>query len=254
MPNPAGESMVMKKLNLRKQGKIIGAITLLVCLLLLSGSAKATAIYDNLNGGGDFFDNLNGAKWTGLDGSNEVISLALFDSFSVGPDGFKLLDVKLLLTSTSESSGSFSVAIYSNTSSGTPNLTGSPLTTIGSRSDDNLPLGEFKVVDFLLAEPFDLAQGQYWLVLDTAKNSPTSSAGWGWSAYDEKDTGVIGEQYGYFDPNTSSDYSGYHIFDTRSYGAYRMQLSSTPLPPSLLLLGSGLAGLGLLRFKKRFRA
>jgi hypothetical protein len=29
---------------------------------------------------------------------------------------------------------------------------------------------------------------------------------------------------------------------------------STPLPPSMLLLGSGLVGLGLLRFRKRFRA
>jgi hypothetical protein len=41
--------------------------------------------------------------------------------------------------------------------------------------------------------------------------------------------------------------------DNLAYG-WTLDTMQVPLPPSLLLLGSGLAGLGLLRFRKRFKA
>jgi hypothetical protein len=262
MPNPAGDSMVMEKLNLRKRGKIIEAITLLVCLLLLSGTAYATAIYDNLTPtyGGYGYDPLNGWEYYLADGSvGRVVSPSLFDSFTVGPNDFNLLDVKLMLKTTSSgSSGSFSVSIYNNDSSDPSNpKPGSLLTTIKTMSDSKL-LSSFAIVDFLLAKHLTLnANTRYWLVLDSA-GDVDSTAGWSWSPYDQNDPGVINEYFGNLDRN--SETGGYYIspndttYDGIQYGPYQMRLSDTPLPPSLLLLGSGLAGLGLLRFRKRFKA
>jgi hypothetical protein len=237
MPNPKGDSMVTKKSNFRTQGKIIGAITILVCLLLLSGTAYATAIYDNLSSTYSGYDDLTG--W----------GPPLYDSFSVGANGFKLLDVQLMLRGT-PSTGSLSVAIYSDSSTSPGTL----LFTIGTLSDNDLP-SSFAVVDFLLASPYGLtANTRYWLVLDSNDNS---TAEWSWSS-DQTALGVSGEYFGSLDENGVYSNSITYIDPVSKEevqgGPYQMRLSDTPLPPSLLLLGSGLAGLGLLRFRKRFKA
>jgi hypothetical protein len=225
MPNPEGESIVMKKLNLRNWCNIIRAITLLCYLLLLSGVANAALIYNNLSSTSDGVDPVTG------------FYSPLFNSFSVGGENFNLLDVKLLLKIGQSSSSSSSVDLYSDSSMGPGKL----LTTIGSLNDNELS-GTLSVVDFPLASPYTLsANTRYWLVLTSTNNS---IAEWSWSA-DKDALGVEGE---YFGNGSGSDKEVY----SNIYGPYQMQISDIPLPPSLLLFGSGLAGIGLLRLRKRF--
>jgi hypothetical protein len=221
----------MKKLNLISRMKLKETLTLLACLFFLASVANATVIYDNLGSTYDGYDNLTG--W--IDNNNRVLSPPLYDSFSVGANGFNLLDVQLMLRGT-PSTGSLSVAIY-NDSSTSPGML---LFTIGTLSDIDLPL-QWSTVDFLLASPYALAANtRYWIVLNSDNNS---TAEWSWSS-DQYAIGVANEFHGHRT----------WVYENSDGGPYQMRLSDTPLPPSLLLLGSGLAGLGLLRFRKRFKA
>jgi hypothetical protein len=220
----------MKEFNLGSRIKLTGAITLLACLFLLAGAANATVIYDNLDSFNSGVDSVSG--W----------GPPLFNSFSAGQNT-TLLEVQLLLRTNEEySEGSISVALYSDSETSP----GDPLLTIGTRIDNTLPL-TLDVVDFPLATPYSLtADTRYWLVV----NSPDSSAArWGWSA-DQDALGVSGEYVGYKDnvfPNDFIGDNGIH------YGPYQMRLV-VPLPGAVWLLGTGLAGLGLVRLRRRFKA
>lgn len=225
----------MKKLNLMNRVKLTGA-TAFACLFFLAGVAHASIICDNLSSASNGGDPVAG--WT-LDGW--VNLPPLFDSFSSGPVDTTLLDVQLMLRGT-PSSGSISVAIYSdsNTSPGTL------LHTIGTLSDNLLP-STLSVVDFYTAYPL-AADTRYWIEVNSINDS---TAVWSWSK-DQDALGVAGEYFGhaaYFPGYTTTKDWVYSTND----GAYQLAVI-TPLPGAVWLLGSGLAGLGLWRGRKRFRA
>ena len=219
----------MEKLNLMNRGKLTGAIALLACLFCLAGVANSTIIYDNLGSSYAGYDPLTG--WT--DAYGRVLSPALYDSFSVGADSTNLLDVQLMLRG-SPSSGSFSVSLYSDSSASPGKL----LCTIGTLSDNALPLS-WSVVDLSLASPYDLAADtRYWLVLNSTNSS---TAEWSWSP-DQEALGVAGEYCGH----------GGWVYENTA-GPYQMRLI-VPLPGAVWFLGAGLAGLGLWRGRKLFKA
>jgi hypothetical protein len=225
----------MKKLNLMSQVKLTGAIILLACLFCLAGAANATVIYNNLYSPSDGVDSLT------VYGPPPAYGPPLFNSFSTGVNDFYLLDVQLLLKRDTVAHGSFTVDIYSDNNN-KPNLGTPPLFQIGNQSDTVLT-STLSVVEFFLDSPCHLAANtRYWLVLTSTDGS---AAEWSWSA-DQTALGVAGEYFG----QDGDDY----IYPNYDSGPYQMRLSDIPLPPSLLLFGSGLAGLGLLRLRKLFQA
>jgi hypothetical protein len=92
----------------------------------------------------------------------------------------------------------------------------------------------------------------------------TGNKEYAYSVNDPFFTDAYGNEWGQFlgftsdEPFTSVsitynlDSSGI-TYEGYAYG-WTLDTMQVPLPPSLLLLGSGLAGLGLLRFRKRFKA
>ena len=80
----------------------------------------------------------------------------------------------------------------------------------------------------------------------------TGAAAWSWSS-DDNALGVTGEYYGHAAYVPGYPTTQGPVYSTNAYGACRMAVI-TPLPPALSLLGSGLAGLGLSRGRKRFKA
>ncbi|MFI5331708.1 MAG: choice-of-anchor R domain-containing protein, partial [Desulfobaccales bacterium] len=120
----------------------------------------------------------------------------LFDSFSVGPvgpEGTTLLDVQLLLKSSSSSgssSGFFSVALYSDSGNHQPSP-GTLLQLIGTLNDGSLT-SDLSVVDFPTAYHLD-ADTRYWIELSSTDGS---TAEWSWS-YDQSGIGVAGEYFGH---------------------------------------------------------
>jgi len=197
-------------------------IILLISLIFLPGIVNAEILYNNLSSSNN-----------GADPLTSFFGPPLFDSFSTGSSGFNLSDVKLLLEGNSSSSGSFSVAIYSDSST----APGTLQYTIDTISDSTLS-SSLSVVDFTFASPDALAANtRYWLVLNSTNNS---SAYWGWSD-DQSALGVAGEYFGHGSgvyPNTG--------------GPYQMELSSNsavPEPTTILLLSLGLIGLAGVRRK-----
>ena len=218
----------VKKLNLRSPVKLTGVLTLLVCLFFMAGAAGATVLYDNLDAIPTYSYPV--AEYGPL----------FYDSFSTGADGFNLTSVELLVAAAGTPTGSFSVGLYSDASTSP----GSLLTTLGTVSD-NVLTSTPSVETFNLTSPYSLAAGtRYWVGL--ASND--STAGWMYSY--ESGVGVAGEYWGSTFDGVVANY-----VDGFSTGPFQMQVSGdvsgVPLPPSVLLLGSGLVGLiGFRKFKR----
>ncbi len=224
----------MKKLNLMSRVKLTGAIAFLACLFFLAGVANASIfLYNNLGFPSDGVDPV-AETWT--DQYNTVQSPPLFDSFSSGPADTTLLDVQLRLRRDLPTFGSISVALYNDSGNPLPSpgtMLGDPLGTI----DDTSLSSDFSVVDVFTSRHLD-ANTRYWIELSSTDGS---SAVWSWS-FDQSGIGVAGEYFGHDGsvlPNI--------------YGPYQMVVI-TPLPGAVWLLGSGLAGLGLWRGRKFFKA
>jgi len=211
--------------------KLEVAIILFVPLFCLASAVSADVLYDNLSSPSYGVDPLTG--W----------GPPLFNSFSTGPSGFNLVDVKLLLTGR-PSPGSLSVSVYSDSST----LPGVPLLTIGTLSDNALP-STLSAVDFALGSPYALsANTRYWLVLGSTNGSTVL---WSWSL-DQSAVGVAGEYFGHES-----------VAFLNTVGPYQMGLSgtsaapdppptsATPEPATMILLGSGL--IGVLGLKRKLR-
>ena len=201
----------------------------LIIPLFSPAKANCVSLYDNLVS------------------QNEGVTIISFDgpfanSFSTGGDIFNLGEVKLLLNGEPDhidpgSSGLLNVGLYSNNNA-TP---GGLLYEIGTLDDHSLS-SELKVFEFELASAYTLATNtRYWIVV----SDDSGAANWGYSL-DQSALGVSGEyhgsfQYGYA-PNTS--------------GPFQMSLSGSsgapvPEPATMILFGTGLAGLAAARRRKK---
>jgi hypothetical protein len=192
--------------------------------LLVSASAGATTLYDNL-----------GAT---PDGADPVVrpSGPLYDSFSSAATPQSLTSLQLELFGPG-SSGTLTVGLYSDTSKSP----GSLITTLGTIDDSTITSGYNLYTVSLLSTPTLAANTRYWIGLS---DSGTGSEAWSWSL-DTTGTGVAGEYFANQDG----------VFPS-SEGAYMMGIFSGPPAPGVpdvggtgSLLAVALAGLMTLRRK-----
>ena len=178
--------------------------------------------------GGTIYDNLNATP----DGVDYVASFGpLADSFSTGAATI-LVDVKLLLSGDSTSSGTTFVYLL-NDASTSP---GSVIAQLGSISDSSLPIMP-GVIDVSSFAPIILnATTRYWIEL----SSTNTTAGWAFSG-DTSGPGVENEFFA----------NQHGVFANSIGEPYQMQVNTTAIPePSTLALS--IAGLGtLLGFRRR---
>jgi hypothetical protein len=229
----------MNKFIFRGRMKLTGAIILLACLFFLAGAANATIIYDNLDSPSGGVDPIQG--W--YDSVYGPQSPPLFNSFLVGSVGFSLDSIELLLKRDSTVGGGFTVYLYSCGAIGLDGLPPAPSgTALRTTSlSDSVLSTDPSVVLIPIAPALTLAPNtRYWVVLNSTSASNPSTANWSWSEDLEGTIGVSGEFTGH----------GPYVYLNDEYGPYQMAI---PLPGAVWLLGSGLAGLGLWRARKRFK-
>jgi hypothetical protein len=190
--------------------------------LSLTTTASATIIFDTLAH--------TSTNYWALGGST------IAASFSTGTTSFNLKDVSLVLADkTPSDGGSFSVSLFSDfgTSPGTL------LTTIGTLNDSSLTTTA-AIYQLTLATPFLLDPNtRYWIGVEGGVF--ITNALWYQTTDYTGATGVHGEY----------TFGGNTLHDNDAFGrASQMQVGGdepVPEPSTILLLGSGLGGLGFMR-------
>ncbi len=153
------------------------------CMMLLGAAAEANDIYNNLPN----VTTSGGTDPVSVDGPS-------FDSFSTGSSSSVLTDIKMMLSGFPGTPGGpqFTVSLFSDSSSSP----GSRLVTLGTFSDSTLATTA-SVYDIPVANYVLAANTRYWVELNTAPSSPSSTVAWDY-ATDAKGVGVSGEYWAYY--------------------------------------------------------
>jgi hypothetical protein len=198
-----------------------------ICIVsMLASALHGSTIYDNTGAATDGADCVD---YTTCGTSPD--SEQLYDSFTSGGAPEQLVELNLILSGDSTSSGAVQAGLYSDNST----EPGALIADLGSLSDRALS-NEAAEYDVTLAvDPFLAANTRYWIGL-----SGTTTAEWAWSL-DTSGLGVANEYYS----NPTGTFPN-------SEGPYQMwvtvtETSETPEPASFLLFAAGTGLLGLLR-------
>jgi hypothetical protein len=201
----------------RVMASVVFATAFVAGTALVSNSASASPIYDNMAASSNSAD-------------NAFPFGPLYDSFTTGGSSFNLNQIDYLVRGNPSDGGTYNLSVYSDNFT-TP---GGVILNIGNIPDAILS-ATLNTVSTSFA-PFTLtANTRYWIGISSA-----DSINWSWS-FDVSGPGVANEFF--------ANGSGVH---PNRDGPYQMALFETPLPAALPLFATGLGVMGLLA-RRRMR-
>lgn len=199
----------------------------IVPMLASALSGSTITLYDNTGAATDGADCVD---YTSCGTSPD--SEQLYDSFTSGGTSEQLVELNLILSGDSTSSGAVQVGLYSDDFT----EPGALIANLGSVSDSALSNEAAEYDVSLAVDPILAANTRYWIGL-----SGTTTAEWAWSL-DTSGPGVADEYYSNPDgtfPNSDGPYQmSVMVTETET---------PTPEPASIFLIAAGAGLLGLLR-------